>query len=58
VLFPDLEVGPDGEGATWTTTPVGMAELWYFVDLGKGYADGHSRSYSLTVRAVRRRAGR
>lgn len=55
-LFPDLAVGADGEGATWTSTPVGMAELWYFVDLGRGFADGHSRSYSLTVRLVRARA--
>lgn len=57
-VFPDLEVGPEGEGAAWTTTPVGMADLWYFVDLGRGLADGHSRSYSLTARVVRPRGAR
>ena len=57
-VFPDLEVGPEGEGAAWTTTPVGMAELWYFVDLGRGLADGHSRSHSLTARLVRPRVAR
>jgi hypothetical protein len=57
-VFPDLEVGPEGEGAAWTTTPVGMAELWYFVDLGRGLADGHSRSHSLMARLVRPRVAR
>ncbi|MBV5265963.1 DUF1566 domain-containing protein [Pinisolibacter aquiterrae] len=26
-VFPDLEGGPEGEGAAWTTTPMGMADL-------------------------------
>ena len=38
----------------WTTTPVGIGELWYFVDLSTGRADGHSRGFSMAVLPVRK----
>lgn len=38
----------------WTTTAVGLGELWYFVDLGTGRADGHSRGFLMAVLPVRK----
>ena len=44
-VFPDVPVdGGDGD-PYWTSTPVGMAGLWYFIDLATGEGDGHSRGF-------------
>lgn len=51
--FPDLVSGRDEEDVYWTTTPMGLAELWYCVDFAVGFADAHSRGISLAVRFVR-----
>ena len=58
VVFPDIR--PDAEGAApyWSTTPVGMAGLYYFFDMIDGSSDGHSRGFPLNVRLVRSRATR
>ncbi|MER2604359.1 MAG: DUF1566 domain-containing protein [Siculibacillus sp.] len=51
--FPDVrESDLEGAGA-WTSTPVGLAELWFYVDLGSGVADGHSRDFRISARLVR-----
>lgn len=51
--FPDVrESDLEGAGA-WTSSPVGLAELWFYVDLGSGVADGHSRGFKISVRPVR-----
>lgn len=52
--FPDLVTGREDEDVYWTTTPMGLAELWYCVDFALGFADAHSRGISLAVRFVRR----
>ena len=51
--FPDVRESDAEQAGSWTSTPVGMAELWFYVDLGSGVADGHSRGFRLTVRPVR-----
>ena len=51
--FPDLVSGREDEDVYWTTTPMGLAELWYCVDFSLGFADAHSRGISLAVRFVR-----
>lgn len=53
VGFPDLVSGREDEDVYWTTTPMGMADLWYCVDFALGFADAHSRGISLSVRFVR-----
>lgn len=52
-MFPDIDAeNPEGD-PYWTSTPVGMAGLWYFADLQNGDIDGHSPDFSLQVRLVR-----
>ena len=51
--FPDAHESDLEQAGHWTSTPVGLAELWFYVDLGSGVADGHSRGFRLTVRPVR-----
>ena len=52
-VFPDLRNVEDGEADYWTTSPVGMANLYYFFDFITGQADGHTRGFQLAVRLVR-----
>jgi hypothetical protein len=52
-VFPDLRTDEDGEVDYWTTSPVGMANLYYFFDFINGQADGHTRGFHLAVRLVR-----
>ena len=52
-VFPDLRKVGDGEADYWTTSPVGMANLYYFFDFITGHADGHTRGFHLAVRPVR-----
>jgi hypothetical protein len=52
-VFPDIRKDEDGEADYWTTSPVGMANLYYFFDFMSGQADGHTRGFQLAVRLVR-----
>jgi hypothetical protein len=54
-VFPDLRKVEDGEADYWTTSAVGMANLYHFFDIIAGQADGHTRGFRLAVRLVRSR---
>lgn len=53
-VFPPVGDDDAERDGFWTTSAVGMGELWYFVDLGTGRADGHSRGFQLAVLPVRK----
>jgi hypothetical protein len=51
--FSDIRPTIEGEGSYWTTSEVGMANLFYYIDFMKGLVDGHTRGFALAVRLVR-----
>jgi hypothetical protein len=52
-VFPDIRRGDEGEAEYWTTTPVGVAGLFYVFDFMTGAADGHSDGIDRAVRLVK-----
>jgi hypothetical protein len=52
-IFPDIGGHDEDENAYWTTSEVGAANLFYFVDFSNGDVDGHSKGFHLAVRLVR-----
>lgn len=54
-VFPDIRETDEGDSPYWTTSPVGVAKLFYYIDFVDGSTDGHSRGFSLRARLVRDR---
>jgi len=51
--FPDVSANANEESGYWATTPVGVADLIYYIDFLTGEVDGHARGFQLAVRLVR-----
>lgn len=52
-VFPDIRPNEEGLAKFWTTSPVGMLDLYYNFDFLTGAADGNSRGIALNLRLVR-----
>lgn len=52
-VFPDIRPTEEGLAKYWSTSPVGMLELYWNIDFADGTPDGNSRGIGLAVRLVR-----
>ncbi|MGJ4925930.1 DUF1566 domain-containing protein [Bradyrhizobium sp. HKCCYLS2038] len=52
-VFDDISPDEEGHAKYWTTTPMGMLDLYWNFDFTDGQADANSRGIQLAVRFVR-----